>query len=40
MKYWICDRPIVIAAPEVKPETTGWARKETRKPSWRKPAAI
>ena len=31
-KYWSCDRPIMMAAAEVKPEMTGWARKETRKP--------
>ena len=37
MKYCTCERPMTIAAAEVKPEITGCARKETRKPRRRKP---
>ena len=38
MKYCSCESPMMIAAAEVKPEMTGCARKETRKPRRRKPA--
>mmetsp|Transcript_36392 Transcript_36392/g.95953 ORF Transcript_36392/g.95953 Transcript_36392/m.95953 type:complete len:209 (+) Transcript_36392:1849-2475(+) len=40
MKYWSWERPMMMAAPEVKPEMTGCARNETRNPRRKKPAPI
>ena len=38
--YFTWLKPMIIAAPEVKPEITGWAKKLTKNPKFKSPPTI